>query len=311
MEHIPILLQETIDGLAIKPEGIYVDATLGRGGHSLEIIKRLTKGHLYSFDLDHQAIETVLEGPLSTYENFTPIQGNYAQLREKLVAHGVRQVDGVLFDLGVSSPQFDDPKRGFSYRFDARLDMRMDQQQEIDAYTIVNTYTQQELARILWQYGEEPFSKKIAQAIVNNRPITTTFELVDVIKSVLPQKVLRKKGHPAKQSFQALRMEVNQELTSLQQALEQASAMLKPGGRLVVITFHSLEDRLVKQYFNALSTPPKVNKRLPMIEEVLVHFTHLTKKVLVPSPEEIAENPRAASAKCRILHKKEIRHGNH
>ena len=305
MEHIPILLQEVLEGLNIKPDGIYVDATLGRGGHSQAILKRLETGHLYSFDLDQQAITTVMEGPLKNEKNFTPIQGNYSQLREKLEAQGVTAIDGVLFDLGVSSPQFDDPTRGFSYRFDARLDMRMDQNQSLDAHTVVNTYPVEQLTQILWDYGEEPFAKKIAQAIVKARPITTTFELVEIIKSVLPAKVLRKKGHPAKQSFQAIRIEVNQELESLQAALIQASGLLKPGGRIVIITFHSLEDRMVKQYFNQISSIPKVNKRVPQLEPIKVVFEHLTKKVMTPSLEELEENPRAASAKCRILHKKE------
>ncbi len=304
MKHIPILLEETLTGLAIKSEGIYVDATLGRGGHSKAILEKLSHGHLYSFDLDIEAIKYAEKEISSQYSNFTPIHDNFSNLKEQLNIRNIQTVDGVLFDLGVSSPQFDDPLRGFSYRFDARLDMRMDQSQSLDAYQVVNSYSEEALANILWQYGEEKFSKAIAKAIVKARPIETTFQLVDVIKSALPQRVLRKKGHPAKQSFQAIRIEVNQELASIQTALEQAASILKPEGRLVVITFHSLEDRLVKQYFNHLSTPAKVDKRLPLLNEEIIQFEHLTKKVITPSNQEINENPRAASAKARILRKK-------
>lgn len=304
MKHIPILLKETIEGLAIKPDGIYVDATLGRGGHSRAILEHLNKGHLYSFDVDQEAIDYAQQTLVPKYPNFTPIHANFSQIKEKLQELFIDHVDGVLFDLGVSSPQFDDPTRGFSYRYEARLDMRMDQTQTLDAYTVVNEYSEEDLRTILRVYGEEPFAHGIAKAIVKNRPITTTFELVEVIKSVLPQRILKKKGHPAKQTFQALRIEVNNELDSIQKALEEVVGLLKPLGRMVVITFHSLEDRLVKQYFNQLSTPKKVDKRLPILNDETIQFEHLTKKVLLPNPQEIIDNPRSASAKARILAKK-------
>ena len=212
MEHISVLLDEAIDMLKIKPDGIYVDCTLGRGGHSSEILKRIPHGHLYAFDLDQSAIDESRKRLEAIGSNFTLIHAPFEEFNAKLDELGVGQVDGILMDLGVSSPQFDDPTRGFSYRYDARLDMRMDQSQDLDAQKIVNTYPKEELLRVLREYGEEPNAGRIASAIVKAReekPIETTFELVDLIKSALPAAVLRKKGHPAKKTFQALRMEVN------------------------------------------------------------------------------------------------------
>lgn len=303
-QHISVFKKEAIDVLHIKPEGIYVDATLGRGGHSLEIAKKLTTGHLYCFDLDSEAIKSskiILQDYL---DKITFIHSNYADLNNQLLGYGVTEIDGILYDLGVSSPQFDDPQRGFSYRFDARLDMRMDQSQPLSAYEVVNQYELQSLTTILQDYGEEKFAYKIAQAIIKNRPVETTFELVEIIKSVLPQKVLRSKGHPAKKVFQALRIEVNQELSSIEDSIQQSIQLIKSNGYIVVITFQSLEDRIIKKAFNAVSKPPKVNKRLPQIGDERVDYEHLTTNVIVPDEQEQEENRRAHSAKLRILRKK-------
>ena len=295
MEHISVLLNESIDMLQVKDDGIYVDCTLGRGGHSSEILKRCTKGHLYALDCDQTAIDQSTTRLARVGSNFTCIHTPYEKLNEVLDAQGVGKVDGIIMDLGVSSPQFDDGTRGFSYRSDARLDMRMDQSQTLDAWTVVNTYSQEELTRLLKQYGQEPFAYKIAASIVSRRAehtIDTTFELVDLIKSVLPQKVLNKKGHPAKRSFQAIRMEVNGELDQLQVALEAGIHRLKPGGRLCVITFHSLEDRLVKNAFKAVATPKKVDRRLPATGIEVLEYRFINKKPIIASDEELAANKR-------------------
>lgn len=302
MEHISVLLNESIDMLQVKDDGIYVDCTLGRGGHSSEILKRCTKGHLYALDCDQTAIDQSTTRLARVGSNFTCIHTPYEKLNEVLDAQGVGKVDGIIMDLGVSSPQFDDGTRGFSYRSDARLDMRMDQSQTLDAWTVVNTYSQEELTRLLKQYGQEPFAYKIAASIVSRRAehtIDTTFELVDLIKSVLPQKVLNKKGHPAKRSFQAIRMEVNGELDQLQVALEAGIHRLKPGGRLCVITFHSLEDRLVKNAFKAVATPKKVDRRLPATGIEVLEYRFINKKPIIASDEELTANKRSHSAKLR------------
>ncbi len=302
MEHISVLLDESIELLNIKEDGIYVDCTLGRGGHSSEILKRIPKGHLYAFDLDQKAIDESRTRLEAIGSNFTLIHAPFEEFSARLDALGVGQVDGILMDLGVSSPQFDDPERGFSYRFDARLDMRMDQSQELDAWQIVNTWPKEEMIRILREYGEEPNAGRIASAIVNarqNKPIDTTFELVDVIKGALPAAILRKKGHPAKQTFQALRMEVNKELPQLTSTLEQGLERLKPGGRMVVITFHSLEDRIVKQAFARRAIPPKVNRRIPVAGEAKMDYRLVNRKPITASPEELEANLRAHSAKLR------------
>ena len=302
MEHISVLLNESIDMLQVKDDGIYVDCTLGRGGHSSEILKRCTKGHLYALDCDQTAIDQSTTRLARVGSNFTCIHTPYEKLNEVLDAQGVGKVDGIIMDLGVSSPQFDDGTRGFSYRSDARLDMRMDQSQTLDAWTVVNTYSQEELTRLLKQYGQEPFAYKIAASIISRRAehtIDTTFELVDLIKSVLPQKVLNKKGHPAKRSFQAIRMEVNGELDQLQVALEAGIHRLKPGGRLCVITFHSLEDRLVKNAFKAVATPKKVDRRLPATGIEVLEYRFINKKPIIASDEELAANKRSHSTKLR------------
>lgn len=306
MKHISVLLEESIELLNIKDEGIYVDCTLGRAGHSQEILKRCTKGHLYALDCDQTAILESTPKLEKIGSNFTCVHSYYENIGEVLDQYGVDKVDGILMDLGVSSPQFDDGSRGFSYRSDARLDMRMDQSQDLDAYQVVNEYDLDELTRVLREYGEEPFARKIAQKIVNTReekPIETTFELVEVIKSALPAKELRKKGHPAKKSFQAIRMEVNQELPQLSRALEEGIRRLKPQGRLCVITFHSLEDKVVKKAFKEVSTPKKVDKRIPVTGEEKVEYRLINKKPIISGEEELLENNRAHSAKLRGLEK--------
>lgn len=305
MEHYSVMLDETIEGLAIRPTGTYVDGTLGRAGHSLEIAKRLTTGRLICFDLDQQAIEKskiVLKDHL---DKITFIHSNFADIKQQLANIDIHSIDGLVLDLGVSSPQFDESERGFSYRYDAKLDMRMDQTQSLTAYEIVNTANHGELARIFREYGEEKFASKIASIIVNeraNKPIETTFELVEMIRRGYPAKVLHQKGHPAKQVFQALRIAVNNELKSVETVLEQAISMLNVDGRIAVISFHSLEDRIVKQCFKAYSTPPKGNRRLPQMD-TNVEFELTNKKVIVASEEELNENNRSHSAKLRILKK--------
>ena len=302
MEHKSVLLKESIEMLQIKDDGIYVDCTLGRGGHSSEILKRCTQGHLYALDCDQSAIDESTKRLSAIGSNFTCIHTPFERLAQVLDEQGVSVVDGIFMDLGVSSPQFDDGSRGFSYRYDARLDMRMDQSQELDAWTVVNTYSQDELTGLLKSFGQEPFAHKIAQQIVQTRqehPIDTTFQLVDVIKQSLPQKVLNKKGHPAKRTFQAIRMEVNGELPQLESALHQGLHRLAVGGRMCVITFHSLEDRMVKQTFKQVATPPKVNRRIPVIGEERLEYQLINRKPILASETELAENNRAHSAKLR------------
>lgn len=304
MKHVSVLLNETVDLLNVKPDGIYVDGTLGRGGHTSLLLSRLTTGHVYAFDKDQQAIEESKVN-LQKYEGkVTFIHSDFGNMKEALKEYGISKVDGVMMDLGVSSPQFDDPSRGFSYRFDARLDMRMDQSQDLDAYKVVNTYSFANLTKILSRYGEVRFAKQIARAIEKARqekPIETTFELVDIIKSALPAAELRKKGHPAKQTFQALRIEVNDELGSLRRGLEEACDLLNVHSRCAVITFHSLEDRMVKQTFKDLTTAPFVDPKIPLTVDQMeqASFLNLTKKPIVADEEESIENRRSHSAKLR------------
>ncbi len=310
MQHISVLLNETIEMLNVKDDGVYVDCTLGRGGHSSEILKRCSKGHLYAIDCDQKAIEESKERLLGVGKNFTIVHNKFQNLAAILDQLGVEKVDGILLDLGVSSPQFDDETRGFSYRMDARLDMRMDQEQELDAWKVVNEYTLEDLTRIFKDYGEEPFAYKIASKIVQirmNQSIDTTFELVDVIKSALPSSVLRKKGHPAKKVFQAIRIEVNQELSQLSIVLKEGLKRLKPGGRLVVITFHSLEDRMVKNMFKELAIPKKVDKRLPQTGIENLEYRLINRKPVMATNEELDHNNRAHSAKLRGIERQENR----
>ncbi len=304
MKHYSVLLEESISLLNVKEDGIYVDGTLGRGGHSEAILQKLKNGHLYAFDLDLTAIAESKERLKPYLDKITFIHSNYANIKEKLNELNVHTIDGMILDLGVSSPQFDDPTRGFSYRFDAKLDMRMNIEQEFSAYNIVNEYEFNDLMRILYKYGEEKNAKLIARGIEKNRelkPITTTFELVDIIKSSLPAKILSKKGHPAKQTFQALRIEVNKELASLEKVLEDATKMLNLDGIMMIITFHSLEDRIVKDYFKELASVEKIDKHIPIkaVDIEKPDYSLITKKVILPSDEELNENKRSTSAKLR------------
>ena len=306
MSHVSVLLKETIDYLNVKEEGIYLDATCGRGGHTEAIVKQLTTGKVIVFDLDIVAIEEAKKRLAPYLDKLIFINDNYATLKEHCEKQNISQLDGFVFDLGVSSPQFDDPSRGFSYRYDSNLDMRMDQSQTFSAYHLVNEYPLNQLTNILRDYGEEPFAYPIAKKIVAARllaPITTTGQLVEIIKSALPSRILHQKGHPAKQTFQAIRIEVNQELASVEKAVSDACALLKVGCRGCVITFHSLEDRIVKEIFKQLSTPPKTNRRLPQ-QIIDVQYQLIIKKPLTPSEEELIENPRSHSAKLRVIERK-------
>ena len=309
MEHYSVMLNEAVDLLKIDPSGIYVDGTLGRAGHSSEILKRLQTGHLYSFDIDQQAIDESREKLLEIGDQFTLLKANFADMKEVLNTLGVEKVDGILLDIGVSSPQFDDPDRGFSYRYDTRLDMRMDSQQELDAYKVVNEYSYEDLKRILTRYGEEPFAKQIARKIEQKRavkPIETTGELVEVIKEALPEKAKKKLGHPAKQTFQAIRIEVNGELNNLEKGLNEALELLKPGGRLVVISFHSLEDQLVKSIFRSATEAEVIDKHIPLkaADMPVADYELVTKKPLTASEKELSENHRSHSAKLRAIERR-------
>lgn len=307
--HTTVLLHETVDSLNLKPDGIYVDATLGGAGHSEYLLSQLSdRGHLYCFDQDHQAINNA-QKRLEAYVargQVTFIKDNFRNLKERLAEQGVTEIDGILYDLGVSSPQLDERERGFSYKKDAPLDMRMDQEANLTAYDVVNTYNYHDLVRIFFKYGEDKFSKQIARKIEDVRkvkPIETTTELADIIKSAKPAKELKKKGHPAKQIFQAIRIEVNDELKAAEESLSQAMDLLALGGRVSVITFHSLEDRLTKQLFKERTTLD-VPKGLPFIPEDLEpKYALVNRKPILPSPEEVAANHRAHSAKLRVIKK--------
>ena len=306
MKHYSVLLQESIDNLAIHSDGIYVDGTLGRGGHSAEILARIPQGHLYAFDRDASAIEESRERLAQIGNNVTLIHSNFSNLKRELTARGVTGIDGMVLDLGVSSPQFDEAQRGFSYRFDAPLDMRMDQSQKLSAYQVVNEWEYQELVRIFFQFGEESFAKQIARKIEKARevkPIETTFALVDVIKSALPAKVLNKKGHPAKKVFQAIRIAVNDELGELQLVLRDALELLHVGGRLCVISFQSLEDRIVKDTFASCSKSKQYDKRIPILPQDMeaAPYRLLNKKPITATEEELRENMRSHSAKLRCI----------
>ena len=307
--HTTVLLHETVDSLNLKPDGIYVDATLGGAGHSEYLLSQLSdRGHLYCFDQDHQAINNA-QKRLEAYVargQVTFIKDNFRNLKERLAEQGITEIDGILYDLGVSSPQLDERERGFSYKKDAPLDMRMDQEANLTAYDVVNTYNYHDLVRIFFKYGEDKFSKQIARKIEDVRkvkPIETTTELADIIKSAKPAKELKKKGHPAKQIFQAIRIEVNDELKAAEESLSQAMDLLALGGRVSVITFHSLEDRLTKQLFKERTTLD-VPKGLPFIPEDLEpKYALVNRKPILPSPEEVAANHRAHSAKLRVIKK--------
>lgn len=309
-KHITVLLNEAVDGLNIKPDGTYVDCTLGGGGHSGLILSKLSEnGKLYSFDQDITAInfnkgKFKEENELGKI-NF--IKSNFRNISEELNKRNISGVDGILYDLGVSSPQFDNADRGFSYNYDAPLDMRMDQSQSLTARDVVNDWSYEQLVRIFFRYGEEKFAKSIARRIEKVRqqtPIETTGQLVDLIKEAIPAKARRKGGHPAKKTFQAIRIAVNDELGALEESLEQALDLLNPGGRISVITFQSLEDRLVKVMFKQKTSLPELPPGLPVIpDSQKVEYKLITRKPIVPSEDEITHNNRAHSAKLRIIEK--------
>lgn len=307
-EHKTVLLDEAVDGLDIKPDGLYVDCTLGGAGHSLAIVSRLTKGgKLFAFDQDSLAIETAQERLKSYQDQVVLIKSNFRYLKDKLAERGVEKVDGIVFDLGVSSPQLDVPERGFSYHHDAPLDMRMDQQSELSAYDVVNNWTYEKLVRIFFHYGEEKFSKQVARKIEAHRelkPIQTTSELVEIIKEAIPAPARRTGGHPAKRVFQAIRIAVNDELQVFEETLKDAIDLTKKGGRISVITFHSLEDRICKTIFKEQSSGPNLPHGLPIIPEGYEPVLKLVnRKPIIPTEQEIEENKRARSAKLRIVEK--------
>ena len=305
--HKSVLLDECIEALNIRPDGVYVDGTLGRAGHSREIVQKLTTGRLICIDRDMAAIDAAKERLAPWMERVTLVHGNFADLGEVLREKEIAGVDGMLFDLGVSSPQLDDASRGFSYMQDAPLDMRMDKTAALTAYEVVNAWSYEELRRILFEYGEERYAPAIAKAIVRareTRPVETTLELVDLIKSAMPPAALREKQHPAKRSFQAIRIAVNGELDALPPMLKSATEALNPGGRLAVITFHSLEDRSVKRAMQDMARGCTCPPDFPVcICGKKPKLTLLTRKPIVSGEAELEENPRARSAKLRVAEK--------
>ena len=305
--HVSVLLEECLNGLAIKPNGIYVDGTLGGAGHSSQIAARLTTGRLIGIDRDPVALEAAGKRLAPFADRVTLVHSNFCEIKQVLADLQIEGVDGILLDLGVSSPQLDEVSRGFSYMADAPLDMRMDSQDALSAYTVVNSWSQEELKRILFDYGEERYAPRIAAAICRRReeaPIRTTLELVDIIRSAMPAQALREKQHPAKRSFQAIRIAVNDELGSVEKAMQKAIPLLNPGGRLAVITFHSLEDRIVKNAMTEASKgctcPPSfpvcICGKKPLVKLV-------SRKPIVASDEELEANPRSRSAKLRVCEK--------
>ena len=306
--HRSVLLDECIDALAIKPDGIYVDGTAGGGGHSLEIVKRLTDGgRLIAIDRDDAAIAAASQRLCDYSDRVTFVRNNFSAVKDVCLELGIEKIDGILLDLGVSSYQLDTAERGFTHNTDAPLDMRMDRRNPLDAYTVVNTYTENELKHIMWNYGEEKFAPKIAAAIVRRReqkPIESTGELVDIIKSAIPAAAREGGHHPAKRTFQAIRIEVNGELDAIEPTIRDAVSLLNAGGRVAIITFHSLEDRIVKQTYADLasgcncprSLPVCVCGRKPVVKQV-------TKKPITPSSEELEQNPRSRSSKLRVAEK--------
>ncbi len=305
--HVSVLLDECIEGLNIKPDGIYVDGTLGGAGHSSQIAKRLTTGRLIGIDRDPVALKAASERLAPYMDRVTLVHSNFCEIKSVLEELNIPGVDGILLDLGVSSPQLEDAQRGFSYMADAPLDMRMNSGDALSAYTVVNTWSQEELKRILYDYGEERYAPQIAAAICRRRtekPIETTLELVDVIRSAMPAAALREKQHPAKRSFQAIRIAVNDELGSVEQVMRDAIPCLNPGGRLAIITFHSLEDRIVKNGMAGASKgctcPPNfpvcVCGKKPQVKLI-------SRKPIVSGDEELERNPRARSAKLRVCEK--------
>ena len=305
-KHVPVMLEEVIAGLNIRSDCIYVDCTLGGAGHAAEILKRLTTGFLYCFDQDEYAIaraDAVLKNISDRYLIF---HDNFVNLKSRLRAENVSKVDGILYDLGVSSFQLDIGERGFSYNQDAKLDMRMDASQSLSAYDVVNSWSYEDLKKIFYQYGEERYAPRVAKKIVLERekkPITTTLELAEIIKEAIPAFARRKGGHPARKVFQALRIAVNRELEVFEESLTDALSLLNEGGRIAVLTFHSLEDRICKRIFKS-KTEIETPRGLPVrAEEMQTEFRLVNKKPLTPSAEEIGKNHRAKSAKLRIIEK--------
>ena len=306
-EHKPVLLQETIDNLNCKEDGIYIDGTLGRGGHTEEILKRLQgSGNVIAIDRDLQAIEKVKERFID-YKNLELIHDNYVNIPEILKGLNIDKVDGMIFDIGVSSPQFDDPERGFAYKYDAPLDMRMNKNQKLNAAEIVNHYSQEELNKIIREYGEERWASRIASFIVDFRQkesIETTHDLVEVIKAAIPASARRSGGHPARRTFQALRIETNNELNQLKDMIGNVISCLKPGGRICIISFHSLEDRIVKHEFRKLAKKCVCPSDFPIcVCDKKSQLKVISRKPIMASKEELGDNPRARSAKLRVAEK--------
>jgi len=305
-QHKPVMLNEVIDSLKIRPEGTYVDGTLGGAGHSSQIVRRLSgEGRLFGFDQDAAAIEAAAKRLEPYKDRVSIIRSNYSEMRERLSELGVRSADGILLDLGVSSYQLDDAQRGFSYRADAPLDMRMDQRQKLSAREVVNGYSIEELTRVIREYGEERFARNIAKHITAERekkPIETTGELISIIKAAIPAKAREGGGHPAKRTFQAIRIEVNRELDVLSDSLDGMIDLLADGGRICVITFHSLEDRIVKEAFRRNENPCTCPPEFPVCVCGKKSKGHvITRKPIIPSEEETEENPRSKSAKLRVF----------
>ena len=305
-KHVSVLLQETVDGLNVKPDGIYVDGTLGGGGHSYEVCTRLgAKGSIIGIDQDEAAIEAASIRLKDFGEKVTIVRSNYCDMKSRLHELGIAKVDGIMLDLGVSSYQLDTADRGFSYREDAPLDMRMDQRSEMTARDIVNDYSEMDLYRVIRDYGEDKFAKNIARHIVRERakrPIETTGELTEVIRHAIPMKFQKKTGHPAKRTFQAIRIELNRELDVLRDSLDDMIDMLNPGGRLCIITFHSLEDRIVKSAFKKNENPCTCPSDFPVCVCGKVSKGRvITRKPILPSEEEMEVNSRSKSAKLRIF----------
>ena len=305
-KHYSVMLEETIEQLNIRPDGIYVDGTLGGGGHAYQVCKRLSdQGHFYGIDQDAAAIAAAGARLAEFGDKVTVIRSNYCRMKEELKERGIEKVDGIVLDLGVSSYQLDEADRGFTYREDAALDMRMDQRQEKTARDIVNEYSEMDLYRVIRDYGEDKFAKNIAKHIVmarEKKPIETTGELVEVIKAAIPMKVRMQKGHPAKQTFQALRIELNQELDVLRNSLDGMIDMLSPGGRICIITFHSLEDRIVKTIFKKNENPCTCPSHFPVcVCGNVSKGKVITRKPILPAEKELEENSRSKSAKLRVF----------
>lgn len=309
-KHVSVLLQETVDELQVKPKGIYVDGTLGGGGHSYEICRRLdSEGRLIGIDQDAEALNAAKKRLEEFGDRTTFVKSNYEQMSDVLCQLGIEQVDGIVLDLGVSSYQLDNAERGFSYMENAPLDMRMDREQSISARDIVNDYSEEELFRVIKEYGEERFARSIARNICRQRldkPIETTFELVDIIRRSMPAKARNAKGHPAKRTFQAIRIECNRELEVLRETLDTMVGLLRDGGRISIITFHSLEDRMVKTRFRQWENPCTCPASFPVcVCSRKPKGKVITRKPILPSKEEIEENTRAKSAKLRVFEKRE------